>query len=374
MLFSLVNLLLAIANLIILGILLRGLKRVKTKDVDRPPLRLFQRFFRKAQPLESKVMETPKTKSLKSSPPLGEMAIATPAIVPDKLKEDPPDNSLDALSKQLDKTVPVFQNREKIIPEEQQADAWNIVRASVTGTRHLKNGIGCQDYNQYELLEGETVIAAVADGVGSASMAYEGAKLAVDTFLSAVKKILLDEKHPVVEEEWVNVISNGFQQAREALELEAQTKGLNLEDYATTLVAIILSKDWLITGQIGDGGIVVLVEDNQLLTISRPQKGEYVNHVFPLTRPDALEMAKFSARNLKVQAVALFTDGIQHLALNNDDDSPYPPFFTPIFTELPSIKDCEKESHLLAKYLASKRVSSRTDDDKTLLLIGRKNI
>lgn len=374
MLFPLVNLLLAIANLIILGILLRKLKRIKPEDVDRPPLRLFQRFSKKAQPPESKVMETPKTKSLISSPPLVETAIATPVIVPDKLKEDQPDNSLDALSNQLDKTLSVPQDREKIIPEERQADVWNIVQASVTGTGHIKNGIGCQDYNHYELLEGETVIAAVADGVGSVSMAYEGAKLAVDTFLSAVKKILLDKKHPSVEEEWVDVMVNGFRQARMGLERQAQTKGMKLKEYATTLIAIILTDDWLVIGQIGDGGAVALVEDNQLLTISTPQKGEYANHVFPLTMPDALEAAKFSARNLKIQAVALFTDGIQHLALNNGDDSPYPPFFTPIFEELPSIKNCEKESHLLAKYLASERVSSRTDDDKTLLLVGRKNI
>jgi hypothetical protein len=373
MLFPLVNILLAIANLIILGILLRKLKRIKPKDTDRSPLWLLHRFSKKAQPSESNAIRAPKTKKLVSSLPLAETTIATPVIVPDKLKEDRPDKSIDALSDQLDKILSSPQDREGIAPEKEQVDVWNIVRASVRGTGHIKNDIPCQDYNHYELLEGETVIAAVADGVGSASKADEGAKLAVDTFLSVAKKVL-GEQYPASEAEWVDVMVNGFRQARVALERQAQNKGLKLKEYDTTLIAIILTDDWLVTGQIGDGGAVALVENNQLLTISPPQRGEYANHVFPLTMPDALEVAKFSARNLKVQAAALFTDGIQHLALNNGDDSPHPPFFTRIFEEMPTIKDCEKASQQLNEYLASERISSRTNDDKTLLLIGRKNI
>jgi hypothetical protein len=351
MLFPLVNLLLAIANLIILGILLRKLKRIKPKDPDRPPLRRLHRFSKKTQPAESKAIGYPKTKKLIPSLPLAETTTTTSVVAPDAPKED----------------------REEIAAEKEQVDVWNIVRASVRGTGHIKNDIPCQDYNYYELLKGETVIAAVADGLGSASKADEGAKLAVDTFLS-VAKMVLGEEYPASEVEWVDVMAHGFRQARVALERQSQNKGLKLKEYATTLIAIILTEDWLVTGQIGDGGAVVLVENNQLLTISPPQRGEYANHVFPLTMPDALDVAKFSARNVKVQAAALFTDGIQHLALNNGDDSPHPPFFTQIFEELPTIKNCEKESRLLAEHLTSERVSSRTDDDKTLLLIGRKNI
>jgi len=301
------------------------------------------------------------------------MTASTPIVGSDMLGENQPTESITTFLARSDNTPAISQSQEYINSGKRQEDAWNVVRASVRGTGHIKNGIPCQDYNNYEVVAGEFVIVAVADGVGTAPKADEGAKLAVEAFLSSARKAL-DDHYASEEDEWLDIVANAFQDAKKDLEREAHTKFLKPEAYGTTLIAVILGRDWLVTGHIGDGGAVALFANKQLMTISPPQRGEYVNQVVPLTDPDALDVARFSARNIGVDAVALFTDGIQHLALNNSDDSAHPPFFASIFEEMPIIKDCEKASLLLAEYLASERVSSRTDDDKTLILVGRKSI
>ena len=59
------------------------------------------------------------------------------------------------------------------------ASRWVVVGASVQGTGHLKFSLPCQDAYAYKALNGSVLVAAVADGLGSAAYAQAGAQLAV---------------------------------------------------------------------------------------------------------------------------------------------------------------------------------------------------
>ena len=76
----------------------------------------------------------------------------------------------------------------------------------------------------------------------------------------------------------------------------------------------------------------------------------------------------------RVDEVAIFTDGLQLLALNTETSSVHQPFFTSLFHVLRMAGDTEKQELLtgrLTEYLNSKAINDRTDDDKTLFLATR---
>ena len=59
---------------------------------------------------------------------------------------------------------------------------WKRISGSVQGTSHVQLGIPCQDYCAVTI-SGETLIAACADGAGSAEFSQFGSKAAVDRFM-----------------------------------------------------------------------------------------------------------------------------------------------------------------------------------------------
>lgn len=244
----------------------------------------------------------------------------------------------------------------------------NVIGASVQGTSHVRAGTPCQDAHGYRVLE-ECVIAAVADGLGSAARSDEGAKLAVDTALDVLDNAL-GVALPDDVEGWIHILRSAFTEARRNLEQTAESNDLPLRDYGTTLITVVVTEDWLTVGQIGDGAAVALFADDTLETISKPQRGEYANETIPLTASDALTLAHFSARQAEVKALALLTDGLQNLSIDSETSVPYAPFFTPFFEGIGQQIDADETSDRLTDFLNSERVCAKTDDDKTLVVIG----
>ena len=65
---------------------------------------------------------------------------------------------------------------------------------------------------------------------------------------------------------------------------------------------------------------------------------------------------------------------MQHVSIRTADNAPHSPFFEPLFRQLPGVKDMYKASQNLAEFMASDPINAHTDDDKTLVLIGRKRV
>ncbi|MGL4554572.1 MAG: protein phosphatase 2C domain-containing protein, partial [Gemmataceae bacterium] len=108
---------------------------------------------------------------------------------------------------------------------------WRLLAGSAAGTSHAARGEGCQDYG-HALDVGGVLVAACADGAGSASHAAEGAKLACLGFLHAAAEA-------VRRGEAVDVLGC-YERARRRVALAACVAGLDVRRYACTLLAAVV--------------------------------------------------------------------------------------------------------------------------------------
>lgn len=101
-----------------------------------------------------------------------------------------------------------------------------------------------------------------------------------------------------------------------------------------------------------------------------PMSGEYANMTHFLTDEDAINQMVTKTYPDIALRVAVFSDGLQRLALNMADNTAHDPFFANFFKVL-GTSTPEQEEHLhgaLVRFLQSPAVNDRTDDDKTLAL------
>ena len=99
-------------------------------------------------------------------------------------------------------------------------------------------------------------------------------------------------------------------------------------EYSSTLLVAVATPHATIVGQIGDGAIVV--DDGLLRAATWPQQGEYANVTHFLVQDDAMDQL-VTAEAGPAQRIAVFSDGLQNLALQYETKTPYEPFFTPFF-------------------------------------------
>ena len=246
---------------------------------------------------------------------------------------------------------------------------WCAYGASVQGTSHRGTGLPCQDAHGWRLLPGGGVLCAVADGLGSAARAEEGAQRAVTAALDALATALAERPFSGgTEVDPASLLRGAFASARATLAVAAGD--VPLRDFATTLLLAVGTADWTMVGQIGDGAVVGRWPDGRLETLSLPQRGEYANETTPLTAPDALERLRVRVWAMPVQALALLSDGLQGLCINLATGVPFTAFFAPFLQALSAPCDPAATGARLAVFLDSPRVCARTDDDKTLLVAG----
>ena len=247
---------------------------------------------------------------------------------------------------------------------------WVLIGASVQGSSHLLEGVSCQDRQAFRL-SNECLLVTVADGLGTAAQAHEGAQLAVQAVIDCAEGLL--SMGPADNESgWQDVLKASFTTARAKLYEEATRQNCDLNDFATTLIFAIISNNWLAAANIGDGAVVLLDEDDTFSTVCTPQNGEYANETFSITQGDALEKIAYQILPVKVKNLALLSDGLQRIAIHQIDASPHTPFFAPLFKQLLSITNASQAARSLANFLTSEKVRKLSGDDKTLLLIARK--
>ncbi len=246
--------------------------------------------------------------------------------------------------------------------------AWRVIGASVQGGSHIKCGQPCQDAHAWAVLPNGTLIAAVADGAGSAALAEVGAQLAAKTVVNFLRRALIDNELPANDAAWQTLLFDALQAARQRLEDEAQARGCALRDLAATLIVAVATAELAATAHVGDGA-AVLKTAAELLLLAAPQMSEYVNETTFLVSADYLNAAQFGCWHGRAQHLALFTDGLQRLALQMPLQRPHAPFFAPLF-QFAANTGADAEAQLAA-FLRSPRIVERADDDLTLLLAAR---
>jgi hypothetical protein len=218
-------------------------------------------------------------------------------------------------------------------------------------------------------LEKETMLlAACADGAGSAKLAAEGAQTACNAVIGAIARNIgtrseLGRIERPQAMQW-------FQIARDAIEAQAVISEAELRDFACTLMVAVVGEFGACFTQIGDGAIAQF-DGCAYQPVFWPQSGEYANTTNFLTHPRFEEHAEFTWTDRVVDEVAMFTDGLQSVALHYSSRQVHQPFFSPLFASLRSASSSEELNAPLRNYLLSPQLDERTDDDRTLVLATR---
>jgi hypothetical protein len=247
-----------------------------------------------------------------------------------------------------------------------QVKGWRCISASVIGSSHIAHKLPCQDAHSIVVLDDGTVIAAVADGAGSARRAQEGSHLAVRESIQYLAN-RLHTSHPETASDCEALLVDTINQARAALEEVATEE--ELREVATTLLLAVVSNRWLSTIQVGDGAVVCRYASGDMSVLSKQSDSEYINETTFLTSSDYLDQMNLVTLPCKdIVGIAMLSDGIQLLAIRHADNIAHEPFFTTMFefAGKPGSNCIELE-----EFLSSERVCERTDDDKTLVLMVR---
>jgi serine/threonine protein phosphatase PrpC len=266
-------------------------------------------------------------------------------------------------------SIEFIQQKQLLIDSNQKP--WKVVSSSVAGTSHKKKGLPCQDAHHWELWSDDILVAAVADGAGSAAISDVGAKIAVS---KVVETILQLEVLPTAndEKEWKSILTEALTVAKTCVETEANTRQVAVRDLASTLLVAVATPELAVTAQVGDGAIVISDKQNNIFALTTPQSGEYINQTTFLVSPNALNQVQMNIWYGNVANLAMFSDGLQMLALKMPLGTPHVPFFNPLFGFISQMIDESAAKKELEGFLKSPRVAQRSDDDLTILLASLK--
>jgi hypothetical protein len=247
---------------------------------------------------------------------------------------------------------------------------WRIIGASVIGRSHELAGTRCQDACRFAVVRhpgGDIVVGAVADGAGSAPASHIGANTVTATATALIEEHLLasNTEASFGRDDLTRVLEH----SRDAVFEEARQHELKPGDLASTLLVAVFFPDRTLAAHIGDGAIVI--DDGLLRVLSWPEQGEYANTTVFLTMDGALENARLYEAG-PVARFALFSDGLQNIALSYATQDVFAPFIDSMLKPLgnPDVETAKLDA-ALAAYLGSETVNRRTDDDKTLVLGSR---
>ncbi|PPA75607.1 protein phosphatase 2C domain-containing protein [Achromobacter spanius] len=248
---------------------------------------------------------------------------------------------------------------------------WTWISASQIGTSHIRTGQRLQDaYSCFGVLVGDRnfFVGIVSDGAGSAELGGQGASLVCRNIAKFVRSHLSTLKilpSGSIIEEWIDRV-------RDLIYNVAKLRGKDARDFACTLICVISDGDSSIVAHVGDGCLVAREHASELwFAPSWPDHGEYASTTSFLTDQPTVSL-RISSIDIRVDVLALFTDGIERLVLDFSEKIPSSKFFNAIAdpvlrSTVPMGKDAAL-SFQLKRYLGDEQVTARTDDDKTLVV------
>jgi hypothetical protein len=240
------------------------------------------------------------------------------------------------------------------------------------GPSHVADGSPCQDSNCVRVFgEGAdaTLVACIADGAGSAKYSEVGSAVACTAIAENATSYFESQRRfdDLQLEDAIAWCDVGRARIRE----EAAVRDCAVRELATTLAVAVVGPARSFFFQIGDGAMV-LRSRGVYGVVFWPQSGEFANSTNFLTADDYRKRLEFLATPSRSSDVAMFTDGLERLALRFDSQTPHVPFFDPLFQALRASDDLDHLSEQLRRFLGTEAMQSRSDDDKTLILATRR--
>jgi len=153
--------------------------------------------------------------------------------------------------------------------------------------------------------------------------------------------------------------------ARESILDLAVQDGTDAARFATTIQVVLVGPCGVAHGRVGDGGAVARIDD-RLVAIARPPANTFVNETTFLTATSFQPEVSFFPG--VVTDCAVFTDGLQPLALKLATWEPHLPFFAPLFEFVRQTSHDAPLDERVETFLRSAQVDRRTDDDRALAI------
>lgn len=211
----------------------------------------------------------------------------------------------------------------------------------------------------------QSLLIAVADGAGSASHSEIGAAIICHELAMRIPDApltyLFDRDY------MISLLTD----IRQTVSQKAEALNIPVRELAATVLLAIVAPHAASFAQLGDGAIVVDESTETYRTIFWPDEGEYVNSTHFLTDRSFAQSVRFETISQPLHRIAVFTDGIQRLALDFTTGTPHPGFFRPLFSELQGPVSYQTLNQAFHAFLASEALNARTDDDKTLVVAIR---
>jgi hypothetical protein len=248
---------------------------------------------------------------------------------------------------------------------------WKVVHASVAGRRRAGRPIPNQDHHQVRLIrdpEGNGLLVALI--CGGVAFGGEGSALACLLLARDLARFFTRHRLAALSRSWVEDWIHRF---RAVLWEVGEGQRAKPGQFATTLVGCVAGEEAAAFFQVGDGAIVVRSPETSegYVSIFWPEQGEYAHTTAFVTDPDFARHLRFATAG-RIDELALFSDGLQRLALDWTRLAPHGPLFQRLFLDLRQLPQPEPDGNrALEHLLGSEPVQSRTDDDRTLILALR---
>ncbi len=250
---------------------------------------------------------------------------------------------------------------------------WKVIGQSVVGSSHVLVDKPCEDainYRTIPLKDGDEILVGfVSDGAGSAKYAAQASKTAVQIGVDLVNQMI--NAHILVNDRSVLLLAENI---FDNLKKQAEVLGVAPNEFSCTLLGFVIFPNKACFIQIGDGAIIRNDGSGYFTWVWWPHNGEYQNTTAFLIDDPNFGNLKTRVIEERINEIAVFSDGLQMLALKYETETVHQPFFADLFKWLRLAKEEEHIAILdkkLADYLGSDTINNRTDDDKTLLLATR---
>jgi len=252
--------------------------------------------------------------------------------------------------------------------------SWRYAGASRIGTAHVALATPCQDAHAVATISdargGPVLIAVVADGAGSAARSEIGAGLVCASVQAGIHRFVeaggdLASCARAEAAAWLTA-------AHGAVLGYASSHDVDARELASTCLIVAAGPTAAVCVQIGDGAIVVDDGDG-FAPVFWPQRGEYANTTSFLDAATIAD-AEFSIIARPLSRLAMFSDGIQMLALHYATRTAPATFYAGLFATLEAQGPGHSPSldEALGHLLDRPSILQRTDDDRTLVLASRR--
>lgn len=243
--------------------------------------------------------------------------------------------------------------------------------ASVTGSGHVLSGEPCQDYHQFAYTQSGNLVMCMADGVGSASRSDEGARMACAIAINTICEMLEADYGWFPEDDQL-FINEAFKHSQSYLNDFADRNKAELNEFATTLIVVILRPSRITAGMIGDGQVVFQDSEGEYACLFSIQKYQYGNLMMPITSANLENELQIRQVEIAMESVFVLTDGLLSMSCDLHLMTPHRPFFDNFLQLMGKVESSKEACIQLEMFLSHPFFDEETEDDKSII-VAQKN-